>query len=578
MSAFYRLKVLEANVEAVDVKSFVLQIPCQHWSVFANQPGQYVTFQLPLPEGPLTRCYSIAASDPERGRIEVAVRRLAGGIGSNWLMDHLTPGMSIDVAAPAGRFTLNSGGRSVVLVAGGIGITPIIAQLEHILANTDRSARLLYCNATVDFCIFRERLLSLQERYPDRLVIDLHFDDEHGRPALETLVTFIDRSKLPDLYICGPAGLMALAEEAAQHSGVDAQHVHMERFAVLPATKPSAEGPLRRVILSSDGGYKRGIECSAESSILQAAQSAGLDLPAQCKSGYCGTCRARLVKGEVSHRQNLALSDVELAAGWVLTCQAHPKTEIVELEYPPGAVAALDKEDGRNPLLKQINKLLLSAPGIASMAATAGLLICMLIFFSPVHSHLLNPGAMMPGHGNIACTSCHQPAPGSIRQQLQATIAFRLGQRANDAHLGLSPPTDRDCLSCHARGKDRHPIARFREPRFAVALAQVNARSCLGCHTEHTGQRVSKGSKFCAACHGDIALRVDPLDISHAQLAKGGLWNTCLGCHDFHGNHRHTTQTRISDRFPLTEIVDYLRAGPAPYGSAKPYQAREQRP
>jgi hypothetical protein len=214
---------------------------------------------------------------------------------------------------------------------------------------------------------------------------------------------------------------------------------------------------------------------------------------------------------------------------------------------------------------------------IAAGALLGGLLSIALAL-SPAHFGLLNPGPMTAGHADLACTLCHEPAQGSVRQQLQAKIRWWAGLRKTPAVFGYMAPDSSDCAACHARPDDSHAIHRFAEPRFADAVKVVDAGSCLGCHREHSGRRVSSDGRFCAACHADLALKADPLEESHRRLVAGQRWATCLGCHDYHGNHARKAQRRLEDMLPVAAVEAYLAQGRDPYADAKINSARRIRP
>jgi hypothetical protein len=162
-----------------------------------------------------------------------------------------------------------------------------------------------------------------------------------------------------------------------------------------------------------------------------------------------------------------------------------------------------------------------------------------------------------------------------VRQQLQAKVRFRLGQRATDAAFGHARVGNEQCAGCHARAQDAHPVHRFLEPRFTEARAELGAQSCVSCHREHAGVRVTMAPTACATCHQDLDLRREPLDVSHRELAARKRWATCLGCHDFHGNHRRVPQTRLEATYPESVIVEYLAGGRSPYGQDVKYPTRK---
>ena len=194
----------------------------------------------------------------------------------------------------------------------------------------------------------------------------------------------------------------------------------------------------------------------------------------------------------------------------------------------------------------------------------------------PDYQFLIAHGPIQKGHENIDCSGCHIPAEGSTRQQVQAKVKHLVGLRETSVDFGLAAVTSETCLTCHERPNERHPIYRFNEPRFAEARAALGANSCLGCHTEHTDERSFVMATNCVHCHEDLELKNDPIDIAHVTLVADDQWETCLGCHDFHGNHAHEPQLIVAEAFDIEEIEAYLKSGPSPYGDTKLYKAKEE--
>lgn len=197
-----------------------------------------------------------------------------------------------------------------------------------------------------------------------------------------------------------------------------------------------------------------------------------------------------------------------------------------------------------------------------------------LSFVAPGLERLWAPGRSTPGHEALGCEGCHQPAPGSLRQQLQAGARFLIGAREAPADFGFGPVTSTACLGCHERDGERHPIHRFQEPRFEQARAAARVDRCTGCHSEHDGARVSVAPDVCRHCHQGLELEADQVSPSHAALAQAGRFETCLGCHDFHGNHLRAPPARLEEAAPEAAVRAYLADGPAPYGDARRWPAR----
>ncbi len=201
--------------------------------------------------------------------------------------------------------------------------------------------------------------------------------------------------------------------------------------------------------------------------------------------------------------------------------------------------------------------------------------VAALLSFDSTAQWVLAPGRMTQGHANIACGECHKPAPGSARQQIQANVRYWAGLRDHGAYFGNVPVTGAACSSCHVRKADTHPTYRFREPRFLDAVNRLDARDCLSCHIEHRDRRVLGKADQCQLCHDKIVVKNDPLDIPHATLVNNANWPSCLGCHDYHGNHERKAQTAFRDLFPRSTIDFHMANGPSSYGIAKKEKAKQ---
>lgn len=182
-------------------------------------------------------------------------------------------------------------------------------------------------------------------------------------------------------------------------------------------------------------------------------------------------------------------------------------------------------------------------------------------------------GPIQAGHQGLECQQCHIAPDATWRQQIQANVKYVLGSRPDPVDFGYHEAASDTCLGCHERPNERHPIYRFREARFQHDEMTIDATTCLNCHSEHTDARAFVQVDFCKSCHGDLVLKNDPLDISHVSLIENEQWATCLGCHDFHGNHTYDVPTRVDDAFSVESIRDYLGSGSSPYGTEIIYEA-----
>ncbi len=201
--------------------------------------------------------------------------------------------------------------------------------------------------------------------------------------------------------------------------------------------------------------------------------------------------------------------------------------------------------------------------------------VLVLIGSSGFFPSFIQKGPMNTGHEKLKCHDCHQEAPGSLRQQVQASVKYVLNRRQDKPFIGHLPVESQACLDCHDRPNDRHAVFRFMEPRFADVRKKMQPQSCLSCHLEHNGRRVTTTSDYCIHCHEKLVLKTDPLDISHQELIEDKNWASCLRCHDFHGNHIYKTPTRTTEMIPNLEILKYFEGAPSPYSSEKRYEAKK---
>lgn len=199
--------------------------------------------------------------------------------------------------------------------------------------------------------------------------------------------------------------------------------------------------------------------------------------------------------------------------------------------------------------------------------------ICVVLFLTLKSSEeYISLGPMNEGHDDLSCVTCHADAKGNLSQQIQSNIQFAIGMREHNVDFGTQDVTVENCLQCHDRPNDRHPNHRFSEPRFKEIIKVIDATTCITCHSEHNGERVTVAAvNYCMNCHQDLKVEEDPIDIPHETLIAEEQWNTCIQCHDFHGNHRYEVPTKLQDTIPMQTINAYLKGGKDPYGTDKKY-------
>ncbi|GAB4037653.1 MAG: phenylacetate-CoA oxygenase/reductase subunit PaaK [Rubrivivax sp.] len=351
---FHDLTVRRIEPDTAEAVIVTFDVPPPLRETYAFTQGQYLTLRKTIAGQDLRRSYSICAGVDD-GELRVGVRKVKGGVFSNWINEQLKPGDQIAVMAPQGRFFVPldpAAARHHVGIAGGSGITPILSILKTVLAREPRSrCTLVYGNRSLKSTMFKEELEDLKNRYMTRLVLHHVFSDEPTDAPLnmglmdrakvtEFLDSVLPAASIDHVYICGPYQMNDEAEAALLAAGVPEGRIHIERFGVAPQAGGAVvhqaqpgDAERAKVVIIRDG-LRREIEFQKDQpSILDAASAAGLEVPFSCTSGVCGTCRAKLVEGQVRMERNFALDKSEVAGGFVLTCQAHPVTERVVLSF-----------------------------------------------------------------------------------------------------------------------------------------------------------------------------------------------------------------------------------------------------
>jgi ring-1,2-phenylacetyl-CoA epoxidase subunit PaaE len=353
--SFHILTIAEIVDETAEARSIRFAVPEDLRETFKFKPGQHLTLKAEIGGEEIRRNYSLCVA-PQDDEVMVTVKRIAGGAFSNWANDELKPGTAIEVMAPHGSFTWDfaaGAANHYVGFAGGSGITPVLSLLKTaLLTEKDSRFTLFYGNRDSSSIIFLEALSQLKNRFMERLQVHHFLAEEAEEFALfngmldrakcdEILETLIDPADVAAFFICGPGPMMDAAEEALLAKGVAKDRIHLERFT---AGRPSAalaaqmqaltqEAAGLTLLVTLDGRKRRVAFDAAAGNILDSARAAGLPAPFACKAGVCATCRARVVSGEVEMAARYGLTDEEVAAGYVLTCQSVPKGEGVELDY-----------------------------------------------------------------------------------------------------------------------------------------------------------------------------------------------------------------------------------------------------
>jgi ring-1,2-phenylacetyl-CoA epoxidase subunit PaaE len=331
--------------------------------IFAKPSGIARVRISPSKRASATKSYSICSS-PLDGELRIAVKKVPGGLFSSYANDQLQKGQALEVLPPTGRFYTElepSQQKRYLAFAAGSGITPILSLIKTTLATEPSSHfTLVYGNRHRPSIIFREELEALKNRYMHRLSLHHILSREKLDTALnqgridakkcgELCAVLIDLPSTDEIFICGPGEMIFSVKDWLGQKGVDPKKIHFELFttqegrpgkpvtAGLASGKGQINGGLAgktsQVTVRLDGiSYDLNLPYDGES-ILDAALQEGADLPFACKGGVCCTCRARLTEGRVDMEVNYALEAEELAAGFILTCQSHPRTERVIIDF-----------------------------------------------------------------------------------------------------------------------------------------------------------------------------------------------------------------------------------------------------
>ncbi|KAA9042081.1 phenylacetate-CoA oxygenase/reductase subunit PaaK [Ginsengibacter hankyongi] len=350
---FHKLKVKNIRKETSDCVSIAFDIPDQLKNDFVFKQGQNITIKSTITGEEIRRSYSICSS-PLDNELRIGVKKVTGGAFSSFANQKLKEGDVLDVLPPTGTFftevnILNK--KNYVFFAAGSGITPVISIIKTILLTEPESyVTLVYGNKNVSSIIFKEQLEALKDKYLQRFRIyyvlsreRTEADINYGRIDAEKCRQFsrlIDFKFMDEFFICGPEGMIFTVKEFLENKGVEDNKIHFELFITPTRKNIKAYSDVKEkkdegseITVTSDGrsfNFKLDYDSNT---ILDAALAQGADLPFACKGGVCTTCKAKLIEGKVEMEVNYGLEPDEVKAGFVLTCQSHPRSEKVFVDF-----------------------------------------------------------------------------------------------------------------------------------------------------------------------------------------------------------------------------------------------------
>lgn len=339
------LRVARVVEETPDVRTFRL-VPTDGSDLpFEAKPGQYLNLALTIDGRAVRRSYTLASSPTQRGYCEITVKRAAAGYGSWHLHDAVREGSLLKVSAPAGRFVFTGEGETrVTLLAGGVGITPLMSMVRYL---TERgwpgAIDLVFSVSRRADVIFEAELDALARKAPNLRVTVVLTREPEGSDwtgERERVTAAMLRRVVPEVakgpvYLCGPDAMMDAMRAVLAEVGVPAERVHTEAF-VSPPASASSGAPTEPASTADDepaqvrfATSKRSLPVASGQTVLEAAEAAGVEIPFECRSGICGQCKTRLVSGRVAMDAEDALTGDDRAKGLILACQAHPRGDVV---------------------------------------------------------------------------------------------------------------------------------------------------------------------------------------------------------------------------------------------------------
>jgi ring-1,2-phenylacetyl-CoA epoxidase subunit PaaE len=357
-SPYLNLKVVDITQETADAITLHFEHPEKQ--AIPYKSGQFLTLILPINGKNVRRAYSLCSAPHEGSRLSVTVKRVSDGLMSNYLPDNVKVGDMMEVMAPIGNFCLEpqaGATRTVVLLGGGSGITPLMSIAKTVLKNeTNSKVLLLYGNRDEDATIFKKAFDQMEAGSNGRLKVVHVFNQPKDAAYPQTQIGHLDKGKIISLlqtqgvtnlldteyYICGPEPMMEGAKEALTELRVPKEKVHKESFVASTAQPVDTEGVVGGE--ETDGtiktqtvkiiyeGKEYSVTVEPNQTILEAGLDQDIDLPYSCQAGLCTACRGKCLSGKVHMDEREGLSDKEMQEGYVLNCVGHPLTSDVVIE------------------------------------------------------------------------------------------------------------------------------------------------------------------------------------------------------------------------------------------------------
>lgn len=347
MSTFYKLSIKEIQKETKDSVSIVFNIPQDLQDKYKFIPGQYVTIKKVLDGNELRRAYSICSS-LQSNRIKVGVKSAENGYFSKYAVNELKVGDELEVSRPEGRFNLmpnSKHSKNYLAFVAGSGITPILSMIKSVL-ETEKESHfvLVYGNKSVTDVMFKSEIDTLVQNNPANFSVYYVYSQFEEVGTLfgridTSVLNFILNNKCKDIqfndyFLCGPEPMINLIKENLLEKNVEEKNIHFELFSTSVDDKvgdADIDGKTKVNVLLDDEEHT--FEMDRSKTILEVALKNGLDAPYSCQGGICSTCLAKITEGKAVMDKNSILTDSEIKEGLILTCQAHPTTPTISIDY-----------------------------------------------------------------------------------------------------------------------------------------------------------------------------------------------------------------------------------------------------
>ncbi len=346
MADFHSLRVSQIRSLTPDSVAITLEIPKELAQTFVFTAGQYITIRKALKGKELRRAYSIC-SDPKRSNITIGIKKVDRGGFSDYANGKLKEGDTLDVMAPEGRFTFRPDGkpRNIMAFAAGSGITPIMSIAKCVLdSHPDNKIALLYGNKSYADTMFYTDLVKLQLDYPDRFFLYFTLSQSKEEDSLfgridTSSINYVLKNKHKDLdfddyYVCGPEPMIDLVMDHLKEEEVGEDRIHYELFTsteISDELPVKPEGMTQVTVVLDDEEFE--LQMDRKNKVLDAVLKEQIDAPYSCQGGVCSTCIAKVIEGTAEMAKNQILTDGEIADGYILTCQAHPTSERLKVDF-----------------------------------------------------------------------------------------------------------------------------------------------------------------------------------------------------------------------------------------------------